>query len=212
MNEQVVANLRAIDADVLVLPEAWRFRIPDTTWSQELAAELGYELHQWVSDTPSRAREVVPFHMVVLTRIPAHRLPDIELPNFGPFGKRSIVQVELPESGLVVAGAHMYGIHLLLQRSPRGWWRERTALGEVASTVDVLAGDMNMWGPMMERDAAPLRRAVKGRTFPAKRPHSQIDHILVSDQVRVVSSKVFGDMGSDHRAVKATLQPDALVL
>ena len=49
------------------------------------------------------------------------------------------------------------------------------------------------------------RRAVLGRTWPASRPHSQIDHILVRPQIGVVDSAVLGDVGSDHRPVRATL-------
>ena len=49
------------------------------------------------------------------------------------------------------------------------------------------------------------RRAVRGRTWPASRPHSQIDHILVRPEIGVVNSAVLGDLGSDHRPVRATL-------
>ena len=52
-------------------------------------------------------------------------------------------------------------------------------------------------------------RTVRGRTWPASRPHSQIDHILVRDGdagVEVLDSEVLPAVGSDHRPVRATLR------
>jgi endonuclease/exonuclease/phosphatase family metal-dependent hydrolase len=49
---------------------------------------------------------------------------------------------------------------------------------------------------------------VRGRTWPASRPHSQIDHILVRrrDGTEVVHAEVLPAVGSDHRPVRATLR------
>jgi endonuclease/exonuclease/phosphatase family metal-dependent hydrolase len=49
---------------------------------------------------------------------------------------------------------------------------------------------------------------VRGRTWPSRRPHSQIDHILVRKDsgVVVLDSAVLPAVGSDHRPVRATLQ------
>jgi len=204
-NRNIEDHIRALDTDVMVLPEAWRFARPDVPWAEDLARELGYQLHAFTADEPSRPREHVPFRMVVMTRVAASRLDDYPLSKFGDFGQRAAVRVRLDDSGLVLAGAHMYGIHLLLNMRPRDWMRERAELGDLAASVDVLAGDMNMWSPIVGRDAQPLRAAVKGRTFPAYRPHSQIDHILVSDRVAVSQSHVLGDNGSDHLGIKVTL-------
>jgi len=84
--------------------------------------------------------------------------------------------------------------------------RERRELKVTAANNDIVVGDLNMWGPVVRRDTTPLRSAVRGRTFPAKRPHSQIDHLLVSSQVEVLRSQVLPEMGSDHRAIRANLQ------
>jgi endonuclease/exonuclease/phosphatase family metal-dependent hydrolase len=46
---------------------------------------------------------------------------------------------------------------------------------------------------------------VRGRTWPARRPHSQIDHILVSGEINVRGGEVLPDVGSDHRPVRAEL-------
>ena len=44
---------------------------------------------------------------------------------------------------------------------------------------------MNLWGPPVRAFLPGWHRAVKGRTWPAWHPHSQIDHILVRGEVRV---------------------------
>jgi endonuclease/exonuclease/phosphatase (EEP) superfamily protein YafD len=49
-------------------------------------------------------------------------------------------------------------------------------------------------------------RTVRGRTWPAGRPHSQIDHILVRPGTEVVEAEVLPAVGSDHRPVRATLR------
>ena len=66
---------------------------------------------------------------------------------------------------------------------------------------------MNMWGWCAERLAGRgWRRAVRGRTYPSPRPHSQTDHILVNDAVEVMASEVVPQALSDHRPVKARLR------
>ncbi len=71
----------------------------------------------------------------------------------------------------------------------------------------MLAGDCNLWGPpVMAVLGDGWRRAVTGRTWPARRPHSQIDHVLVRPgDVRVVDAAVGGDVGSDHRPLRLRL-------
>jgi len=205
-NDKVPRHLQSLDADVLVLPEAWRYQNVHATWAEDIAEQLGYDLHQWISDSPSRARDTVPWRMVMLTRIPARAVAPQVMSSYGSFGPRAIVRVELAESGLTIAAAHLYGIHLLAQRQPRNWMNERAALRLASRTNDVIAGDLNMWGPVVRRDTSPMTPAAKGRTFPSPRPHSQIDHVLVNSRVRVLDSEVLPDMGSDHRAIRTTLQ------
>jgi endonuclease/exonuclease/phosphatase family metal-dependent hydrolase len=66
---------------------------------------------------------------------------------------------------------------------------------------------MNMWGWCVDRLAGPgWRRAVRGRTYPAHRPHAQIDHILVSRPVEVIDAQVVRQVMSDHRPIRARLR------
>jgi endonuclease/exonuclease/phosphatase family metal-dependent hydrolase len=68
-----------------------------------------------------------------------------------------------------------------------------------------LAGDLNLWGPPVSIMLPGWARAVRGRTWPAWRPHSQTDHILVTQPVTVVEAEVVRTGDSDHRAVRAVL-------
>jgi endonuclease/exonuclease/phosphatase family metal-dependent hydrolase len=68
-----------------------------------------------------------------------------------------------------------------------------------------LLGDLNLWGPPVSVMLPGWRRAVRGRTWPAWRPHSQPDHILVTRLVTVVEADVLRTGDSDHRAVRAVL-------
>jgi endonuclease/exonuclease/phosphatase (EEP) superfamily protein YafD len=70
----------------------------------------------------------------------------------------------------------------------------------------VVAGDCNLWGPGVVALLRGYRRAVRGRTFPAHHPHSQIDHVLVNDRVTVLGGEVLPANHSDHRPVLARLR------
>jgi endonuclease/exonuclease/phosphatase (EEP) superfamily protein YafD len=70
----------------------------------------------------------------------------------------------------------------------------------------VIVGDFNLWGPAVSALLPGWRRAVRGRTWPAHRPHSQIDHVLVRDDVKVVDTAVLDEVGPDHRPVRVTLR------
>jgi endonuclease/exonuclease/phosphatase (EEP) superfamily protein YafD len=70
----------------------------------------------------------------------------------------------------------------------------------------VIVGDCNMWGGLLRFLLPGRKRAVKGRTFPGHRPHSQIDHVWVPSDVEIVSGDVSGYLSSDHRAVRARLR------
>jgi endonuclease/exonuclease/phosphatase family metal-dependent hydrolase len=82
----------------------------------------------------------------------------------------------------------------------------RKRLATEARPETVLAGDMNLWGPPVRAFMTGWHRAVKGPSWPSHRPHSQIDHILVRGQIKVVSGEVMPDAGSDHRPVRARLE------
>jgi endonuclease/exonuclease/phosphatase (EEP) superfamily protein YafD len=84
-------------------------------------------------------------------------------------------------------------------------YRRLAAALPSVTTAAVLAGDMNLWGPPVSSYLRGWRRAVVGKTWPAHRPHSQLDHVLTTPPVTVVEAGVAEFAGSDHRPVVVTL-------
>jgi endonuclease/exonuclease/phosphatase family metal-dependent hydrolase len=246
-----VAAARGLEADVLVLAEAWT---PDAGGGPvaELAEELGYHVvsrslatgrlagphpdadDRWMRrfdwrgaghavyldgerSLPARQMASPRFHqaqagawgVAVLTRQPAEEVAGVELGRLLPDrARRRAVVVRLPAAGdLLVIGTHMS--HLAFG-SPLQFRRLARALGDaVGGRPAVLAGDMNLWGPPVATLLPGWRRAVRGRTWPAWRPHSQIDHVLVRGPLRVIDGEVGGPAGSDHRPVRVRLDVPA---
>jgi endonuclease/exonuclease/phosphatase family metal-dependent hydrolase len=99
-------------------------------------------------------------------------------------------------------GTHMshlqYGSH-------RNYAALRALLRTEARPDAVLLGDMNLWGPPVRAFLPEWHRAVKGRTWPAWNPPSQIDHILVRGRIKPGAAAVLPAVGSDHRPVRAEL-------
>ena len=102
---------------------------------------------------------------------------------------------------LLVAGTHLGHLHHGSLRQMRGLAADLSASRGPA----VVLGDLNCWGPLVLAMMPGWRRAVRGRTWPARRPHSQVDHILVRGGVRVLHAEVLAPLGSDHRAVRARI-------
>jgi endonuclease/exonuclease/phosphatase family metal-dependent hydrolase len=113
------------------------------------------------------------------------------------------VEVEVGGTPLNVVGTHMshisYGAPVHFIRLSRAI-RERVPSGPA-----VVAGDMNMWGPPVSAFFPGWRRAHRAKTWPAWRPHSQVDHILLRGPLTVVDGSAFASMGSDHLPLRVCL-------
>lgn len=199
----VVAHCVALDADVLVLQEAWWWQANESDMVAQVAAATGATAHIYTSPSPVR-RYPAKWTIAVLTRVPATRLVDAPIPAMSDH-ERALVRVRLDDGNVTIGGGHFDGIHSL-RTKPGVWWKQYQNLAQLAQTHDVLVGDMNMWGPVVERNARPLRRAALGKTWPASRPHSQIDHVLVSERIDVIEAEVRADCGSDHLPIRAVLR------
>lgn len=118
--------------------------------------------------------------------------------------RRAAIVVDVTVEGhpISVVGTHMSHLHL---GSHRHYAMLRDQLRRQARPDAVLLGDMNLWGPPVGTLLPEWHRTVKGRTWPAWNPHSQIDHILVRGSIRHLSGEVLPDAGSDHRPVRAVL-------
>lgn len=155
--------------------------------------------------------------LAVLSRRPLLHHEDIELGKLRrDYTRRGALLVEVagrsaPGDADLAPGRRLSFIVTHAAHLTAGSPRFFRALREELPAADapaVLAGDMNLWGPPVSLLLPGWRRAVKGRTFPAYRPHSQVDHILVSPSVRVLEAEVVRTGNSDHRAVRARLRWD----
>ncbi len=216
----VTAVVAAIDADVVVLPEAWR---PATgpSFIERAAGALGMERFErtLAADTipgpVGMARRAGPpgsWGLAVLSRLPVTRRTDVDLGRAvgDPVARRFAVCVEVDVGGSAFLVGGIHASHKLWGSLPQvgrldAFLRDR-------GVPSVIAGDLNMWGPVVKAVVPRRRRAVKGATWPSGLPHSQIDHLFVDRSVEVLGGEVLGPMGSDHRPVRARLRiPDQRV-
>lgn len=214
----VVEACRAIDTDVLVLEESWA---PDGAPSDHarVAAALDMEV---VVDVAMGRASVEPTarvrgragastgeggsHLAVLSRRPVERssvteLPRLRLDNVDRY--LATVDVVVGDRVLTVCGTHLphleFGAPLITRAL-------RRALPPTDGAA-VLIGDMNMWGWCISAMVqGGWRRVGSGRTWPAHRPHSRIDHVLVTRGVEVLATETLPDLGSDHRPIRARLR------
>ena len=215
----VMAACSSFEADVIVLQESWA---PDGGLSQHeaVADALGMRCvavplaRVVLEPRPSVvARATEGEHrgdgdacLVLLSRKPIRTTRVLPLPRPLPDPwSRALLLAEIDVDGtnLTVVATHF--AHL-----EHGSILQARALRQGLPPADRAAafvGDMNMWGWTIDAmTPRTWRRAVRGKTWPAWRPHSQIDHLLVTPSVEVVRAEVLPNLGSDHRPIRARLR------
>jgi endonuclease/exonuclease/phosphatase family metal-dependent hydrolase len=218
----VVAAAKEIDVDVLVVQEAW---VPDAPWLfgpgniAEIADALDYQVAATFSEARATCRDQVrlvaadgsagdgDWVVAILSRLPVR---SATVARVGPQLRRDPARRAILSASVEVDGEPFVvaTTHLPLLTNPV--WKLARSIRRALPPRDqpaAFAGDMNMWGWCIDR-LVPRgwRRSVSGRTYPAHRPHSQTDHILVTSPVEVVESAVVAQIMSDHRPVKARLR------
>jgi endonuclease/exonuclease/phosphatase family metal-dependent hydrolase len=213
----VAGALRSFDADVLVVQESW--------WPDEgaaavdlVAADSGATVHwasfgrgivePWphiISARPHRASGRI--GLAVVSRLPGRLVEMIPVGDAAgdPALRRCALHVALDVGG---QDLDLIAVHLSsrLPYAPPMQLRNLRRRLPPPDRRTVIVGDFNLWGPAVTALLPGWRRAVRGRTWPAHRPHSQIDHVLVREDVDVVDAAVLGEVGSDHRPVRVTLR------
>ncbi len=202
------------DTDVVVVQEVWN---PDEGPAAlaDAAEAGGYQRIEQpqadsyvdpqpeITDRPELAAGT--WGITVLSRVP---LLNVRSPELGHWTRRwdvarrraIVADLDLGDNRVSIAAVHLSFV------LPNAWHQLRTLDAELpGDRPTIVVGDCNLWGPVAER-AARRRRAVRGRTWPAHRPHSQLDHILVSAGVKVTQGMVLANAGSDHRPIRATLR------
>ena len=210
----VVPIVRGFDADVVVVLESWRE--PDGRGLLDGLVADGYRVETVEFATmvisARRARQSVPgegrWELSICSRLPVvarRELPIGHVPG-DPAGRRTALQCTVDVGGVEV---DVVGVHVssrLWELAPVRHLRVLQSQLPGRDRAAVIAGDCNLWGPAVEALLPGWHRAVRGRTYPAHRPHSQIDHVLVRDDVSVVWSEVLAATPSDHRPVRARLR------
>jgi endonuclease/exonuclease/phosphatase family metal-dependent hydrolase len=208
----VAAVCEKFDADVVVLQEVWR-PARGAGYPAEAAARLGADLHEGPfvggphGGTWRRVytddEEDAAFGVAVLSRFPVVSKALTTLGKAPLDMHRALLRIELDVEGfpLVVFATHLCYL-------PHGslWQLARLRrLTDIGGYPGVLAGDMNMWGPVVVTLLSGWRRAVRAKTWPAHAPHSQIDHILVRGPVRVIAGETLPATPSDHLPLRCRL-------
>jgi endonuclease/exonuclease/phosphatase family metal-dependent hydrolase len=207
--------LLGLDADVYVLPES--FRHDSGEGLLEGIAAAGYRVETvpiarfeiWHSSSSGRGWRPSPgtWCLAIASRLPMSERRELSmgkvLRDFA--GPRSALQVDVEVAGRRV---HVVGLHTsskLYYAGPVTHLRNLRPSLPQGPEPAIVAGDFNLWGPGVVSLLPGWRRTVRGATWPAHRPHSQIDHVLLNDAVECLESDVIAPFGSDHLAVRVRL-------
>ena len=206
--------MRGFDAEVVVVLEAWREHdgrgVLDDLTNDGYCVETVEFTTMTISSRRSRHDDPGEGHweLAICSRFPIVSRRELPLGRIraDPAVARSALMCTLDVHGLEVdvVGVHVSSrlwtfapIRQLRSLRPQLPARERTA---------IVAGDFNFWGPGVVAMLPGWRRSVRGATYPAHKPHSQIDHVLVRDNVTVLSGEVLPKTPSDHLPIRARLR------
>ncbi|MGH8988853.1 MAG: endonuclease/exonuclease/phosphatase family protein [Acidimicrobiales bacterium] len=141
----------------------------------------------------------------VLSRLPITATELVELGRLARDRARraALVVTVGAEAPVTVVGTHMS--HLTYGAPKQFVQLARAIEGMVGRGPAVLAGDMNLWGPPVGVLLPRWQRTVRAKTWPAWRPHSQVDHVLVRGPLTLLHGEALEAVGSDHRPVRVTL-------
>jgi endonuclease/exonuclease/phosphatase family metal-dependent hydrolase len=186
--------------------ERWMRPLDWRTTSHAIFLDSERPFPRRVVESP-RFRQAEPgsWGIAVLSRLPVTDTKVIELKRLRrDRANRAVVamRVEVDGQAIGIAGTHMS--HLSHGSALHFRAVARMLDGVFGQGPVLLAGDMNLWGPPIHALLGQWHRAVKGKTWPAWRPHSQLDHLLIRG-LEVRDSGVWPESGSDHRPVWARL-------
>ena len=187
-----------------------------TTWQPRLAHFVGerglyFNEHRTLTKAQLTSRsqlghvEAGTWGLGLLTRL---AVEDVRVVSLGRLPRekvqRALVVARLREGERSFHVLAIHGAHL-----SHGSYRQYRRVKEFVATLDpalpvLLGGDFNSWRPLLRLFLPGWQTLAKGRTWPAPRPHSQIDHLL--GRGPWISHQSFTrDGGSDHLALVADI-------
>ena len=172
---------------------------------------LYFDTHTELSESRLKRRDTArgaesgSWGVALLTALPIHEIKVEYLPQLRRDKTRRaliIATCEFEErifTAVAIHGAHISHGSLKQYRYVAQRLHSLSLSGPV-----VTAGDFNCWRPLLRFVLPGWRSAVRARTWPAWRPHSQIDHILLRGPWSVKNGRSIRN-GSDHRALSVEL-------
>jgi endonuclease/exonuclease/phosphatase family metal-dependent hydrolase len=114
--------------------------------------------------------------------------------------RRAVIVARLHDGERPLVAVAVHGAHLT-HGSLRQFRQVAHRLDQIEPTTPVVVGgDFNCWRPLLRTVFPRWRTGVRAKTWPAWRPHSQIDHLLLRGEWSVTHrDSVRGP--SDHRAL-----------
>jgi endonuclease/exonuclease/phosphatase family metal-dependent hydrolase len=212
----VARVVRSFGADLVVVPEAWRDEsgaglldeLRDDGYHVDTVELMRMKLRPRKRNSD---RHAVPrsgaWELAVCSRFPVleRRLIPMGIVRADAPGLRHALALTVAIDGTRV---EMIGLHVSSKLWRLGPMTHVLTLrkGLGAGGPQILAGDFNFWGPPLGAMMRGWDGAVRGRTYPSRRPHSQIDHVLVRGGIQVLDGEVLAQTPSDHRPVRARLR------
>jgi endonuclease/exonuclease/phosphatase family metal-dependent hydrolase len=211
----VVGLIRSWDADIVVLPESWRD--DDGHGMVDELADDGYTVESLAMmplaarGDRSGAHDAMPrrgmWELTVCTRFEVKARQEMPLGylRVDPVRRRPALSLTVDIDGTAVEVVGLHTSSFLFTFAPlRHLYNLKRQLRD--DGPQIVAGDFNFWGPPVALMMRGWERPVRGRTWPAHRPHSQIDHVLVRNGIVPLSGEVLAETPSDHRPIRARLR------
>ena len=153
----------------------------------------------------ARGAESGSWGVALLTTLPVHDITVEYLPQLRrDKSRRALIIATCEYEGRRFTAVAIHGAHIS-HGSLKQYRHVARRLNELSLTSPVVtAGDFNCWRPLLRTVLPGWSSAVRARTWPAWRPHSQIDHILLRGPWSVNNGHSIRN-GSDHRALSVEL-------
>jgi endonuclease/exonuclease/phosphatase family metal-dependent hydrolase len=207
----VAAACRRLQADVIVLQEAWwPAGRPDPV--AEAAHSLGHNILRadLLTATDLRSLGIAAdagrgqWGLAVLTALP---VTGYEVADLGPTPAEKMSRAAQLVTVTTPGGASLRVVntHLTCRLFSPVQLVRLTRWLATGTAPTVIAGDLNMPGPVSGL-AVGYSPAVNGQTYPAHRPLLQLDQMLTSPAVRASDGRVLPPVGSDHLPIRACLR------
>lgn len=118
--------------------------------------------------------------------------------------RRALIVARLHDADHAFYVLAVHGAHI-----SHGSYRQYRRINAIAKDLKpelpvLIAGDFNCWRPLLRVLLPGWRSMVRARTWPARYPHSQIDHVLARGPWASRGGSAT-DGGSDHRALVCDL-------